>query len=259
MLPGMDWPLWIYPLLFLTGAFAGLVDAVAGGGGIITVPVLLNLGLPVPLALGTNKLQSSFGSVMAAWTYVRRGVVNLRECRLGIALTLVGALLGAATVQLLDTRLLAALVPWLLGAILLYTLFRPQVGAQDHPPRFRWTWFYIAFGLGLGFYDGFFGPGVGSFWTIAFVAGQGFNFTRATGYTKVMNATSNLAALALFAVHGTVHLGAGLTMGAGQIIGARLGAGLVVKKGARFVRPLFLTMVALTLLRLLYVTVTRPS
>ncbi|MBP6507509.1 MAG: TSUP family transporter [Opitutaceae bacterium] len=255
----MEWAPWIYPLLFLTGLIAGLVDAIAGGGGLITVPVLLNLGLPVPLALGTNKLQASCGSVMASWTYVRRGVVDFRACHSGILLTLAGAGLGAVTVQLLDTRLLTQLVPWLLGAILLYTIFRPEVGRHDHPPRLRWSWFYTAFGLGLGFYDGFFGPGVGSFWTIAFIAAQGFNFTKATGYTKVMNATSNLAALAVFALHGSVQLGAGLAMGAGQLVGARLGAGLVVKKGARFVRPIFLTMVGLTLLRLLYVTVTRPS
>lgn len=253
----MDWPTWVYLLLFLTGAIAGLVDAVAGGGGILTVPVLLNLGLPVPLALGTNKLQSTFGALMASATFIRRGVVSLRECRPGILLTLVGALLGAATVQWLDTRFLAALVPWLLGGILLYSIFRPHVGTHEHPPRLRWGWFYTAFGLGLGFYDGFFGPGVGSFWTMAFIAIQGFNYTRAAGYTRVMNATSNVAALALFALHGTVHLGAGLAMGAGQLVGARLGAGLVVKKGARFVRPIFLTMVTLTLLRLLYVTFSR--
>jgi uncharacterized membrane protein YfcA len=254
----MDWPLWVYFLLFLTGLIAGLVDAIAGGGGLISVPVLLNLGLPAPLALGTNKLQASFGSVMAAFTFVRRGVVNLRECRAGILSTMLGALAGAAVVQWLDADLLGRLIPWLLGAILLYMIFRPQVGTQDHPPRLRWGWFYLSFGLGLGFYDGFFGPGVGSFWTIAFVVIQGCNFTRATGLTKVMNATSNVAALALFGLFGSLHLGAGLTMGAGQLIGARLGAGLVVKKGARFVRPIFLTMVALTLLRLLYVTFVEP-
>jgi uncharacterized membrane protein YfcA len=255
----MDWPLWVYLLLFLTGLIAGWVNTIAGGGGIITVPVMLNLGLPVSLALGANKLQASCGSVMGAWIFVRRGVVNLRECRTGIALTLLGSLLGAQTVQLLDARLLTTLIPWLLGAILLYSILQPELGRHDHPPRLRWGWFYTAFGLGLGFYDGFFGPGVGSFWTMAFVLGQGYNLTKATGYTKVMNGASNLAALALFALHGNVHVGAGLTMGAGQIIGSRLGAVLVVKKGTRLIRPIFLTMVTLTLLRLLYVTFSRPS
>lgn len=250
--------LWHYPILFLTGALAGLVDSMAGGGGIITVPVLLNLGLPVPLALGTNKLQSSFGSTSAAWHYARQGIVNLRDCRTGIVLTLIGATLGALTVEWLDPDILARLIPWLLGGILLYTIFRPQVGQQDHPPRLRWGWFFTAFGLGLGFYDGFFGPGTGAFWTMAFIGVQGMNFVRATGYTKVMNATSNLASLAIFLSHGSVHLGAGLTMGAGQLIGAKIGSGLVVKKGARFVRPVFLTMVTITMARLIYLSITQP-
>ncbi|MCC6414480.1 MAG: TSUP family transporter [Opitutaceae bacterium] len=250
--------LWHYPLLFATGLIAGLVDAMAGGGGIITVPVLLNLGLPAPVALGTNKLQASFGSVSAAWHYTRLGAVDFKACRLGIVLTLVGAVAGAFAVALLNANLLGQLIPWLLGAILLYTIIRPQIGQQDHPPRWRWSWFFTAFGLGLGFYDGFFGPGTGTFWTMALVAVQGMNFVRATGCTKVMNATSNLASLAVFLLHGSVHLGAGLTMGVGQLIGAKLGAGLVMKKGARFVRPVFLTMVTLTLARLIYVSIKGP-
>lgn len=245
--------LWHYPILFVTGLIAGLVDSMAGGGGIITVPVLLSLGLPVPLALGTNKLQSSFGSVSAAWHYARQGVVRIRDCRLGIVMTLIGAGLGALALQSLDPELLAAAIPWLLAAIFLYTLLRPGVGQHDYPPRWRWSWFFTAFGLGLGFYDGFFGPGTGSFWTMALIAVQGHNFVKATGHTKVMNATSNLASLAVFLAYGSVHLSAGLTMGAGQLIGAKIGTSLVVTKGARFVRPVFLTMVALTLLRLIYV------
>jgi uncharacterized membrane protein YfcA len=107
-------------------------------------------------------------------------------------------------------------------------------------------------GLSLGFYDGFFGPGVGSFWAIAFVLLRGQNLTRATAHTKAMNATSNLASLALFAAAGLVCLGAGLAMAVGQVAGARLGAGLVVRRGSRFVRPAFLVMATLTILRLLW-------
>ena len=250
----MQLELWHFPLLFAVGLVAGAVDAVAGGGGLITVPALLNLGLPVPLALGTNKFQSSFGSVSATWHFVRLGAVNLRACRLGILMTLVGALLGAVSVQLIDPALLRKVVPWLLAAILLYTLFRPAIGTEDHPAKMGATSFWITFGLGLGFYDGFFGPGTGSFWAIALVLLLGQNFTRATATAKVMNATSNLAAFALFAASGLVHLPAGLTMAAGQVLGGRLGAGLVVTRGARFIRPVFLTMVTLTLARLLWVS-----
>ena len=253
----MDFATHVYLLLFLVGLCAGLVDAIAGGGGIISLPILLNLGMPASLALGTNKLQSSFGAVMAVSRYARHGLLDRRACRTGVLATLVGALAGAATVQSVNPRFLEAAIPWLLAAIVIYTLARPQFGEHDHPPRFATGMFFTAFGLGLGFYDGFFGPGTGSFWTIALIGLQGQNFLKATAYTKVMNATSNLAALALFAVGGQLHLAAGLTMGAGQLIGARLGVSLAVKRGARFVRPVFLIMVTLVMLRLIYVHLTR--
>ena len=169
-------------------------------------------------------------------------------------MTLVGALLGAFAVQLIDAELLRHVVPWLLAGILVYTLLRPAIGSQDHPAKMGTTPFYIVFGLGLGFYDGFFGPGAGSFWAISLVLVLGQNFTRATAAAKVMNATSNLAALALFAAAGLVHITAGLSMAAGQVVGGRLGAGLVVSRGARFIRPVFLIMVTLTLARLLWVS-----
>jgi hypothetical protein len=246
-------PAWAYPLLFTAGFGAGLVDSIAGGGGIISLPVLLNLGLPAQLALGTNKFQSSFGSVAASWQYARRGLVALRDCRTGILFTLVGALLGAFSVQHVASPVLERVIPLLLALIVAYLIFQPQIGLKDSPPRIGATAFYAVFGLCLGFYDGFFGPGVGSFWAIAFVLLRGQNLTRATAHTKVMNATSNLVSLALFAGAGLVHFGAGLVMAAGQVLGARLGAGLVVRRGSRFVRPAFLVMAALTIARLLWI------
>ncbi len=246
-----------YLLLAATGLVAGLVDAIAGGGGLVALPMLLNLGFPAGLALGTNKLQSSFGTAIAARHYVRSGVVDLASCRRGIAFTLAGALLGAWTVQQIDSGFLARLIPWLLAAILLYTLFRPEVGQEDGPARMGRPAFFAAFGLGLGFYDGFFGPGAGSFWTVSLVLVLGQNFMKATGYTKVMNLTSNLAAVLLFALAGKIDYPAALVMAAGQVGGARLGAGLVVENGARFVRPIFLVVVAATIARLLWVALHR--
>ncbi|RYD80601.1 MAG: hypothetical protein EOP84_11865, partial [Verrucomicrobiaceae bacterium] len=155
----MEFPVWLYPLLFATGTVSGLVDSVAGGGGVITLPVLLSCGLPAPLALGTNKLQASFGSVSAAVHYVRHGLVSLKECRLGILATLIGSAVGAIAVQSIDPQLIEQLIPWLLVAILLYTVLRPNAGSQDHPPRLHPSAFFTLFGLGLGFYDGFLGPG----------------------------------------------------------------------------------------------------
>lgn len=239
-------------LLFAAGLAGGLVDAIAGGGGLITLPALLGVGVPAPLALGTNKLQGTFGSGAAAWSYARRGVVDLRACRLGFVLTAAGAVGGAATVRWLDPAFLGALIPWLLGGLVAYLALRPQLGETNRHRRMEPAAFHLLFGLGLGFYDGFFGPGVGSFWTIAYVTLLGHDFLRAAGHTKVMNFASNLAALGFFAAAGAVLWLPGLVMGAGQWLGGRLGAHLAVTRGARFVRPVFLVMAALVALKLIY-------
>ncbi|HEU5078683.1 MAG TPA: TSUP family transporter [Opitutaceae bacterium] len=248
---------WTYLLVFGVGLFAGLVDSIAGGGGIITLPVLLTLGLPPAVALGTNKLQASFGSVSAAWHYRGAGLVKFRSCGLCIVCTLVGAAIGALCVQRLDSSFLQKLIPWLLAGVVMYVIARPKVGDEEHPPRMSQHAFFVVGGLLLGFYDGFLGPGTGSFWTMLLIAVLGMNFLRATATTKVMNATSNVTSLALFLANGSVNFGAGFVMGAGQLIGARLGSRLAVTRGARFVRPIFLLMAIAVSARLLYVQLTR--
>lgn len=239
-------------LLFGAGLVAGTVDAIAGGGGLITLPALLSLGLPAPVALGTNKLGSSFGTLSAAWSYARQGAVEVRECGRGVLFTAVGAVAGAWAVRRLDPALLGRAIPWLLTAIVVYMIFRPQLGETNRHHRMEPPAFYALFGLSLGFYDGFFGPGVGSFWTIAFVMVLGHNFVQAAAHTKVMNLASNVAALVFFTVAGAVQLVPGLALAAGQILGGRLGAHLALTRGARFVRPIFLLMAGLTILKLIY-------
>ena len=243
--------LWHFPLLFATGLAAGFVDSIAGGGGLITVPVLLSFGLEPQTALGTNKLQASFGSGSATWHYAAAGTVALRDCGRGFLCSAAGAAIGTLVVQHLSPALLQRGIPLLLLLIAGYTLCKPQLGSEDHPPRFRRGWFDLGFGLLLGFYDGFFGPGTGTFWTMAYVLGLGFNLARATGYTKVMNFASNLSALAFFLLGGHVLWAAGLTMGAGQLLGARLGSRMVIARGTRFIRPIFLGVVVLLTLKLL--------
>ena len=249
----LDFPIWVYPVMFGVGLIAGLVDAIAGGGGLITVPALLSLGLSPQLALGTNKLQSTFGSVSAALHYREAGLVKFRECGIGVIATLLGAILGAVSVQWLNPDVLRWLIPWLLVGVIVYTVFRPKAGEVESTPRFGSIGVLIGLGLVLGFYDGFLGPGTGSFWTLALISLMGHHFLRATATTKVMNATSNLASLVVFILGGQVAWTIGLVMGAGQLVGGRLGAGLAVRGGAAFVRPVFLTVVVLLLARLLYV------
>ncbi len=242
----------LFPLLFVAGLTAGLVDAIAGGGGLITIPVLLGIGLPPQVALGTNKLQASFGSGSAMLTFIRAGTVRLGECRTGIAFTALGAGFGTWVVQLLDPGFLRLVIPWLLLAIVVYTLLTPRLGLHDIHPRMGPLLFFFLAGSTLGFYDGFFGPGTGSFWVMALMLGLGFNMTKATGYTKVMNFTSNFISLLFFSIGGSVLWREGLVMGIGQFIGARIGARLVVNRGTRFIRPVFITMVLLITARLIW-------
>jgi uncharacterized membrane protein YfcA len=243
---------WHLPLLFVTGLAAGFVDSIAGGGGLITLPVLLNLGIDPKLALGTNKLQATFGSGSAAVHFVRAGTVTLRECKRGFVVTFIGAALGTLLVQQLPRDFLAHAIPVLLVVVAVYVLLKPDLGAGDGPPRLSRPWFDISFGLLLGFYDGFFGPGTGTFWAMAFVLGLGFNLTRATGSTKIMNFASNLSSLLFFLPGRNVLFIPGLTMGLGQLLGARIGSHLVVAKGTKFIRPIFISMVLAITAKLLY-------
>ena len=241
-----------FVLLFAAGLAAGTVDAIAGGGGIISLPTLLGLGFPVPLALGTNKLGAAFGTSSSTWSYARRGLVDLRRCVWGVVFTAVGALAGTFTVRKTDPEFLARCIPWLLAVIVVYMVFKPRLGETSRHHLMETVPFYLMFGLALGFYDGFFGPGVGSFWTIAFVMVLGFDFLQAAGYTKVMNFTSNTVALLIFAWSGVVVVLPGLALGAGQLLGGWIGAHLAMTRGARFVRPVFLVMAGLTVLKLFY-------
>ena len=243
---------WQFALLFLTGLAAGFVDSIAGGGGLITVPVLLNLGFAPTFALGTNKLQATFGSGSASWHYVTARIVSLKDCKRCFVFTLFGAACGALVVQRIDPSYLRRLIPVLLLLVAIYMALHPRLGDQDLRPRIGRTSFDLAFGFLLGFYDGFFGPGTGTFWTMAYMLGLGFNLTRATGYTKVMNFASNLSSLAFFLGGGKVYFAAGLTMGMGQLLGARIGSRMVIARGTKFIRPIFLTVVLVLTCKLLY-------
>jgi uncharacterized membrane protein YfcA len=243
---------WQIAVLFATGLVAGFVDSIAGGGGLITLPVLLSLGFDTRYALGTNKVQAVFGSGSAAIHYKQARAVELRDCVWGFLLSLTGAALGTIAVQNVDRKLLQRGIPIVLFAVAIYTLLRPRLGEKDLHPRMSRHWFDVLFGLGLGFYDGLLGPGTGTFWTMAFMLGLGFNMVRATAYTKVMNFGSNIGSLVMFVIAGTIYYGPGIAMGAGQLIGAQLGAGMVMKRGTRFIRPIFITVVLALIGKLFY-------
>src|SRR5437867_3989388 len=249
----MNW----LPVLFVVGTVAGWIDSVAGGGGLITVPVLLSLGLPPATALGTNKLQGVFGSGSATWHYGRAGLIDFRAAGIGVVCNAIGAFAGALAVQRIQPDFLRASIPFLLIAIAVYLLFRPTLGDADTPPRLKAGVFHLVFGFALGFYDGFFGPGTGSFWAMAYALLLGFNLTKATAHTKLMNFTSNAASLAMFIIGGKVLWLAGLVMGVGQLLGARIGAKMVVARGAKFVRPIFIAVALALSARLIVIAIHR--
>ena len=239
--------------LLVAAAFAaGLMDSIAGGGGLITVPALLASGLPPAQALATNKLQSSFGSGTALVRYAQAGLVPVREVMPAVAFTAVGAVMGTLTVRFLPTHWLTWLIPGLLILIFVYLLLKPQWGAVDRPARWDRMPFYAVFGLVLGFYDGFLGPGTGTFWTVALTGLLGHGLAKATAQTKVANFTSNLVSLAVFALLGQVLWALGLLMGAFQFLGALVGSRLALARGTKFIRWVFLGVVGATLTKLVW-------
>lgn len=228
------------------GLVAGFVDAIAGGGGLIALPALLSVGLPPVAALATNKMQSVAGTTMAAVTFWRKGFFSLRTMLLPVVATFIGSYLGAFSVKQIDTSFLEGVVPVALVLIALYFFFAPRLTDADRAARFSFTAFVPALGFAIGFYDGIFGPGTGSFFTIALVTLFGLGVTRAAGHTKLLNMTSNYAALALFIPSGDVVWPVALAMMAGQIAGGYLGALTGIRFGAKLIRP-FVVVVSIAL------------
>lgn len=239
-------------LLFLAGLSAGFIDAIAGGGGLISVPALMWAGLPPQMALGTNKMQSTWGTLLAVARYARAGLVDWRDMRAAIVTTFFFALLGTWAVTLVSNEVLKQVVPWLLLGIAAYTLLSPRLGSRPVRARLEPLPFALIFGAVIGFYDGFFGPGTGSFWTVACLGLLGLELTRATAYTKVVNLTSNVASLLVFVIAMRIRYDIAAVMIAGQLIGARLGSGLVIRHGAPFIRVVFILVVLAMVAKLLW-------
>ncbi len=225
---------------------AGFVDSIAGGGGLIGVPALLLAGFSPVEALGTNKLQGLFGSGSATIAYAARGQVDLRAQWPMALLSGAGGAAGALLASRLPGDLLRIALPFVLIAIALYFALKPNMDDIDRARRLPPFVFGATIVPAIGFYDGVFGPGAGSFFMLAFVGLAGFGMLKATAHTKLLNFASNLGGFAVFAAVGVVSWKIGLIMGIAQFFGARLGATLAIRNGARLIKPLLvLTCVAL--------------
>ncbi|CEH29529.1 hypothetical protein AM501_23050 [Aneurinibacillus migulanus] len=235
-------------LLFImaAGFLASFIDSVVGGGGLISIPALLLTGLPSTVVLGTNKLASTMSSCTSTISFMRSGKINLRMVGWLFPLSLIGSAIGAYTVTKIPPEFLKPLVVVLLILVTIYTLFKKDWGNEStyRGATKKIVFFAIMTALIIGFYDGFFGPGTGSFLLFAFLL-MGFDFVGAAGNSKVLNFASNIAGLAMFMALGAVNYEYGIPMGIAMVAGALLGSQVAIRKGASYVKPLFVSVTAL--------------
>ena len=237
-------------LLLLLAAFvAGFIDTLAGGGGLITIPALLLAGVAPLEALATNKLQSVFGVLTASLTLLRRRLLIWSEMRGLFLAALIGSALGAASVQFVNPAALDFVIPLVLAGIAVYYLLAPKAGDLETQPRLHEKSFRLLVVPVIGFYDGMFGPGTGSFFSTAGVALRGLDLIKATIRAKILNLATNLAAVLVFAAGGHMLWKVGAVMLVGQMAGAWLGTHAVIRGGSRLIRPLLVTVCLVMLAR----------
>ena len=228
----------ILAIMMLVGLAAGFLDAIAGGGGLLTVPALALAGLDPAAAVATNKVNSTMGLSAAAGAFARRGAYRDADSWTFAAGAAIGALAGALALSSVPTTWLAAAMPVVLVVIALYFAFTPSLGDRDRAPRASLALAAGVFAPLVGFYDGVFGPGAGSFYMIVCVAALGRAAVAATAQTKLANLASALASLVAYAYMGKIVWALGLSMGLAQSVGAALGARAAMAGGARVIRPL---------------------
>ncbi len=244
-------PLSTLALLAVVALIAGFIDAIAGGGGLLALPSLLLAGLDPVSALATNKLQGSFGTGSAAIAFWRKGHINFGQNIPTIIATFLAACCGVLTINYAPKNLLVIVLPILLILIAVYFAFSPNLSNQSRAQRIPSAAFAFGVAPALGFYDGIFGPGTGSFYMLALVTLMGLGLVQATAKTKMLNFTSNIASLIVFAFSGKIYILVGLVMGVCQFIGAQLGSRFAMKHGAIIIRPLLVVVCCAMAIKLL--------
>ncbi len=232
-------------LLIGLGMFiAGFIDSIAGGGGLISTPTLLLVGLPPHLALGTNKLAASAGTLVSSHEFFKSNKLNFKLLKMLIPFAFLGAIVGVSILQFISPDLLRLLIPFMIFGVAIYTVISKKVGMVDtfngFTPKNKLLGKLLT--STLGFYDGFFGPGTGTFFMFGLVKIFGFDFTVATANTKVLNFTTGFAALLTFIYNGQVNIKYGLFATIFMITGSKLGSKMAIKNGAKFIKPIFIIM-----------------
>lgn len=238
-------------ILFFVAFGAGFLDAIAGGGGLITLPALLMAGVNPLAALATNKFQSSAATISATIAYARRGLIEFKTGWPIFCMSFLGSAIGAVLASVIPQSALQVLVPILLIIVAIYFYLSPKLTNESTRAKLSYFTFCLIMAPVLGFYDGIFGPGAGSFFMIAFVSLLGFGILRAIAYTKLGNAASNVGALLVFGVQGAIVWPVALTMAVGAFIGAQLGARFAVRFGAKVIKPLIIVVCLIMAVKLL--------
>lgn len=239
--------------LCLGGFLAAFVDSIAGGGGLISMPVLLMAGLPAHLALGTNKFAGAFGCFSSAYKYSKSGKTNIELLKKLIPFTILGCLLGVKCVLSISENILNILVFLMILIVALYTYLKKDLGKEDKFENLSNENIKkgIIMAFALGFYDGFFGPGTGTFLTFAFIKIYGFDFLHASANTKILNFTSNFTALILFMFSGQILYKVAIFYAISMVLGGYIGAKVAINKGSQLIKPIFLFMAVAVAIKLL--------
>lgn len=239
-------------LLIAAACFAGFVDSIAGGGGLITIPALLLAGVPPVQALATNKVQGAFGAGTAAIAYARRGHVDLARQARPALIAFAAGFAGSQLVPYIPTEALRLILPAIMIAVALFFALKPGLSDADRHQRIGPAAFTLTVVPLIAFYDGLVGPGTGSFFMIAFVMFAGHGILKATAHTKFLNFAANIGALTAFAIIGAPLWGLGLAMGAAQILGAQIGSHMAMRIGSRLIKPLLVVTSTAMALRLIW-------
>ena len=239
-------------LLFVVALVAGFIDAMAGGGGLLTIPALLLTGMNPVAALATNKLQACAGSFSASVTMIKKGLVHPKTMKTALMMAFIGSALGTVLVQLSPPDFLQKALPLVIGVVGIYTLFSPNLGKLQGTPRMSKKMYERTIAPLIGVYDGYFGPATGTFFSLSQVVLRGRELVGATARAKLLNFATNIASLIFFIVGGQVVWLTGFVMMAGQIIGAYLGSHMVVKGGAKFIRPVIVLMCFAMMIKLVW-------
>lgn len=250
---GIDASWSILLILLLVGVLAGFVDSIVGGGGLISVPAMLLTNLPPSMALGSNKCASVFGAISSSITFYRSGKINWPLVRKQLPFTILGTVLGTLLVIAIPPLYLKPILIVLLLIVLIFVIFKQNWGEVNdfHGESKKVMLYCLFFAFAIGMYDGFIGPGTGTFLIFAFIF-AGFDFLHAAGNAKILNLASNAGSLIVFIILGQVNFLYGGVMAIGQIVGAQIGSRLAIKKGSGLVRVVFLVTTTAMIAKLLY-------